>query len=270
MILFVWFFFFSSRRRHTSCALVTGVQTCALPICHVLWRSGRVCWRTDRQRMRRDEGDVHHDEPGPPQRREPRRSDRRTGNAASSRLCGRANPVSPGRWLVASARGDHRASRCSADAGPYEGADAGRPGARLLCGRAGRPRATGACWGEEAAGPADAACQGLWNRCGCEVASLGIQVHGGMGFIEETGAAQHYRDARIAPIYEGTNGIQAADFVGRKLAGDDGEGLKSLLADIRAECGDESALMALADAVEHAAAWMLSAGVHDRLAGSRW
>src|SRR3546814_11041350 len=52
---------------------------------------------------------------------------------------------------------------------------------------------------------------------GCEVASLGIQVHGGMGFIEETGAAQHYRDARIAPIYEGTNGIQAADLVGRKL-----------------------------------------------------
>jgi alkylation response protein AidB-like acyl-CoA dehydrogenase len=52
---------------------------------------------------------------------------------------------------------------------------------------------------------------------GCEVASLGVQVHGGMGFVEETGAAQHYRDARIAPIYEGTNGIQAADLVGRKL-----------------------------------------------------
>src|SRR3546814_6882668 len=49
---------------------------------------------------------------------------------------------------------------------------------------------------------------------GCEVASLGVQVHGGMGFIEETGAAQHYRDARIAPIYEGTNGIQAADLGG--------------------------------------------------------
>jgi alkylation response protein AidB-like acyl-CoA dehydrogenase len=46
---------------------------------------------------------------------------------------------------------------------------------------------------------------------GVEVASLGVQVHGGMGFIEETGAAQHYRDARIAPIYEGTNGIQAID-----------------------------------------------------------
>ena len=53
---------------------------------------------------------------------------------------------------------------------------------------------------------------------GVEVASLGIQVHGGMGFVEETGAAQHYRDARIAPIYEGTNGVQAIDLAGRKLA----------------------------------------------------
>src|SRR3954471_23284101 len=52
---------------------------------------------------------------------------------------------------------------------------------------------------------------------GMEVASLGVQVHGGMGFIEETGAAQHYRDARIAPIYEGTNGIQAIDLVARKI-----------------------------------------------------
>jgi butyryl-CoA dehydrogenase len=52
---------------------------------------------------------------------------------------------------------------------------------------------------------------------GTEVASLGVQVHGGMGFIEETGAAQHYRDARIAAIYEGTNGIQAIDLVTRKL-----------------------------------------------------
>ncbi len=52
---------------------------------------------------------------------------------------------------------------------------------------------------------------------GCEVASIGVQVHGGMGFIEETGAAQIYRDARILPIYEGTNGIQALDLVTRKL-----------------------------------------------------
>ena len=57
---------------------------------------------------------------------------------------------------------------------------------------------------------------------GVEIASLGVQVHGGMGFIEETGAAQHLRDARIAPIYEGTNGIQANDLVGRKLLRDGG------------------------------------------------
>ena len=65
-----------------------------------------------------------------------------------------------------------------------------------------------------------------------EVASAGVQVHGGMGFIEETGAAQYYRDARIAPIYEGTNGIQAADLVGRKL-GTDGRAARELEADIR-------------------------------------
>jgi hypothetical protein len=65
---------------------------------------------------------------------------------------------------------------------------------------------------------------------GCEIASLGVQVHGGMGFIEETGAAQHYRDARIAPIYEGTNGIQALDLLGRKMLRDDGAALAALTA----------------------------------------
>ena len=58
---------------------------------------------------------------------------------------------------------------------------------------------------------------------GNEVTSLGVQIHGGMGFIEETGAAQHYRDARITPIYEGTNGIQSIDLVTRKLAANGGE-----------------------------------------------
>ena len=61
---------------------------------------------------------------------------------------------------------------------------------------------------------------------GVEAASIGIQVHGGMGFIEESGAAQHYRDARILPIYEGTNGIQANDLVGRKVARDQGAAAK--------------------------------------------
>ncbi len=69
---------------------------------------------------------------------------------------------------------------------------------------------------------------------GLEAGSTNIQVHGGMGFIEETGAAQHLRDARIALIYEGTNGIQANDLVGRKLVRDDGRGVGELVADMRA------------------------------------
>jgi len=69
---------------------------------------------------------------------------------------------------------------------------------------------------------------------GMEVASLGVQVHGGMGFIEETGAAQHYRDARIAPIYEGTNGIQAIDLVTRKLPLSGGDTVRAQIASMRA------------------------------------
>ena len=68
---------------------------------------------------------------------------------------------------------------------------------------------------------------------GVEVASLGVQVHGGMGFVEETGAAQFYRDARIAPIYEGTNGIQAIDLVTRKLPLDGGAVVESYLGELR-------------------------------------
>ena len=68
---------------------------------------------------------------------------------------------------------------------------------------------------------------------GVELTSLAIQVFGGMGYIEETGVAQHWRDARIAPIYEGTNGIQAIDLVMRKVPMDDGAVLDRLLADIR-------------------------------------
>jgi len=68
---------------------------------------------------------------------------------------------------------------------------------------------------------------------GTEVASLGVQVHGGMGFIEETGAAQHYRDARIAQIYEGTNGIQAIDLVARKLPMMGGAVVRAYLGELR-------------------------------------
>lgn len=108
---------------------------------------------------------------------------------------------------------------------------------------------------------------------GCEVASLGIQVHGGMGFVEETGAAQHYRDARIAPIYEGTNGIQAADLVTRKLAyerdGVRGGALLALMAQIAAEMEDVPEVAALAKDAAAIAQWMLdTASLDDKLAGS--
>jgi alkylation response protein AidB-like acyl-CoA dehydrogenase len=103
---------------------------------------------------------------------------------------------------------------------------------------------------------------------GVEVTSLGVQVHGGMGYIEETGAAQHYRDARISPIYEGTNGIQAADLVGRKLGLEGGAVLARLLAEIRSEAGDETQLMALVDACEEVARHLAAARGDDRLAAS--
>ncbi|MFN3857181.1 MAG: acyl-CoA dehydrogenase [Caulobacter sp.] len=108
---------------------------------------------------------------------------------------------------------------------------------------------------------------------GVEAASLALQVHGGMGFIEETGAAQHYRDARILPIYEGTNGIQAMDLVGRKLGLAGGAPLARLLADIRADAaldGESGQQLAAAvDALEAAAAWLTERrGQPDALAGA--
>jgi len=77
-----------------------------------------------------------------------------------------------------------------------------------------------------------------------ELASLGIQVHGGLGYIEETGAAQLLRDARITTIYEGTTGIQANDLVFRKLAGDGGAAADALLCDIGATAAEARALNA--------------------------
>jgi len=104
---------------------------------------------------------------------------------------------------------------------------------------------------------------------GVDVASIGVQVHGGMGFVEETGAAQHYRDARIAPIYEGTNGIQAADLVTRKLGFENGAVFASLMADIARDSADEPALSALASDCAAIGVWMLGeASLDDRLAGS--
>jgi hypothetical protein len=100
---------------------------------------------------------------------------------------------------------------------------------------------------------------------GVEAASLGIQVHGGMGFVEETGAAQHLRDARIAPIYEGTNGIQAITLVRRGLLRDQGAAVAALLSDITAEA---PALAGLAQQTADAALWLRQADPRAAEAGA--
>ncbi len=103
---------------------------------------------------------------------------------------------------------------------------------------------------------------------GSEIASLGIQIHGGMGFIEETGAAQHYRDVRIGAIYEGTNGIQAADLVTRKLGLEGGDVVRRHLSHMATDAAPEPALAALVGACSEVTEYMLGASVDDRLAGS--
>jgi hypothetical protein len=106
---------------------------------------------------------------------------------------------------------------------------------------------------------------------GIAVADTAVQVHGGMGYIEETGVAQFYRDVRVTAIYEGTNGIQAADLVGRKLM-DGGEAARALLAEVAETAGRDAELGPVlargAAAVLETTEWMLGAGMTDRLAGS--
>jgi alkylation response protein AidB-like acyl-CoA dehydrogenase len=117
-------------------------------------------------------------------------------------------------------------------------------------------------------------CKAFGTDLGVELTSLALQVHGGMGYIEETGVAQHYRDVRITPIYEGTNGIQAADLVGRKLGVRNGASVAEFIATMReveteladAGAGFDSIRQELSrqfDALETATAWMLRTGRDD-------
>jgi hypothetical protein len=119
--------------------------------------------------------------------------------------------------------------------------------------------------------------KGWGTEMGLDAASTNIQVHGGMGFIEETGAAQHLRDARIALIYEGTNGIQANDLVTRKLVRDQGAAVRELAYDMRATAGEiagsplAAPLVAGIEALERASAALLEQFAHEparALAGS--
>ncbi|MFZ2974219.1 MAG: acyl-CoA dehydrogenase [Ferribacterium limneticum] len=99
-----------------------------------------------------------------------------------------------------------------------------------------------------------------------DIASLGVQVHGGMGYIEETGAAQHLRDARITAIYEGTTAIQANDLIGRKIAREKGATIMALIADMRVAAtqldGDLAVIgarqNAAVDALERAVSWLVA------------
>jgi hypothetical protein len=125
-------------------------------------------------------------------------------------------------------------------------------------------------------------CKAFGTDLGNELTSLALQIHGGMGFIEETGAAQHFRDVRIAAIYEGTNGIQAADLVGRKLGVRGGASFLEFIATMReiepelAAAGSDfdsirAELSRQFDALEKATTWMLTTGTKDPnsvLAGS--
>jgi alkylation response protein AidB-like acyl-CoA dehydrogenase len=107
---------------------------------------------------------------------------------------------------------------------------------------------------------------------GCEVSALAMQVYGGMGYIEESGVAQFYRDVRVTAIYEGTNGIQAMDMVGRKLM-DGGAAARGLVAEVTAtarsaggDLGDR--LAAAAERLGAATDWMVAAETNDRFAGA--
>lgn len=107
---------------------------------------------------------------------------------------------------------------------------------------------------------------------GCHVASLAVQVCGGMGYIEETGVAQYYRDVRITPIYEGTNGIQALDLVGRKLNMDGGEHWRALIAEMKAWAQSTSMtdslpivpLLSAIECLEDAAEYLFALG-HEKI-----
>lgn len=109
--------------------------------------------------------------------------------------------------------------------------------------------------------------KGWCTELGVEIASLGVQVHGGMGFIEETGASQHLRDARITTIYEGTTGIQANDLVGRKVLGDKGRAAFALIDSMR---DTVSQLTKSKDAVAGDIREALSAGLDDAAQSTQW
>ena len=170
---------------------------------------------------------VHDDEPhaargrpaGRGDRRTARRSRRSPTRASASRAPAARSSITPTcKRMLLTMRALDRAPRARSATPPRS-----RSTARSAARREAARKA-----GDERASLLTPVAKAFSTDIGIEVASLGVQVHGGMGFIEETGAAQHYRDARIAAIYEGTNGIQAIDLVTRKVPLDGGKTVAAL------------------------------------------
>ena len=168
---------------------------------------------------------------------------------------------------------DHRAPRRQAHAADHAGADP--RGARICYATAGAIDASHGPGDKAKAADARAAlltpvAKAFSTDIGVEVASLGVQVHGGMGYIEETGAAQHLRDSRIAAIYEGTNGIQALDLAMRKLPLEGGAVVRAYIGELRdtvkaVQAKNDPAfgatgakLSEAVDSLDRATAWLLS------------
>src|SRR6056297_2451244 len=224
-----------------------------------------------RPRARRHGGDVHDDEHRPPRGRRAGHRARRGGLPARAGPCEGA-PAGPG-----GRHGGHRrAPGCPQDARRGQGRDLRRPRDRAgLRRRIDRVSAGGGADWEARAAFLTPIAKSYGASVGCRVADIGIQVHGGMGYIEQTGAARFLRDARITPIYEGTNGIQAIDLVGRKFA-DGGEAAFRLVDEI--ERGAEAARIMMpqaaravwgaAETLRETTEWLLAEGMETRLGGA--
>ena len=231
-----------------------------------------------RRRKPRPRIHVRHDEPGPLERRHPGPRHRRAGLSARPRLCQRPHP-GPHRG-----RPDARpqADQLSRRRAPYADVDAGAHRGHavpcLFC-RAFALDLANAAQDEKERARHQARLdflipivKGWCTETACDVASLAVQVHGGMGFIEETGAAQHFRDARITTIYEGTTGIQANDLIGRKMQRDNGAAALAMLGEVREiekAIGTRNdprfetmrrALHAAGGAMEQGGKWLLTTG----------
>src|SRR3984957_6929827 len=185
-------------------------------------RSRRRHRLSDRRGKSRHAVHVHDDESGASRRRTPRRRHCRSRLSAGISFRTRTPPGPRGRQAGLRVGPDHRASR------PIFQPTAVALNFSMRAKDA-KVRATAAARAALLTPIAKAFSTDIGN----EATSIGVQIHGGMGFIEETGAAQHYRDARITQIYEGTNGIQSIDLVTRKLAVNNGESVWALLDELK-------------------------------------